>query len=181
MSSPEVPQPRATRRHVLAAAAGFALLALAGCGFEPLYADRQTTAADAELQAIKVAPIAERIGQRLELALRNSLDRTGEARKRYILNTTLLAVRQDLGVQSQGLGTRGKLDVTATFTLIDITSGAVLFTNTSHVADSFDINANEYATVVAEDDARVRAVEELRRDMVTRLTLFLQRRAAGQA
>jgi hypothetical protein len=47
-----------------------------------------------------------------------------------------------------------------------------------HTSESFDILANNYASVVAEEDARIRAVEELRRDIVTRLTLFLQRRAA---
>jgi len=35
-------------------------------------------------------------------------------------------VRADLGVQSQGLGTRGKLDVYATYVLSDILSGAAL-------------------------------------------------------
>ena len=49
----------------------------------------------------------------------------------------------------------------------------------SHASESFDIVANEYASIVAEDDARTRAVEELRRDIVNRLTLFLQQRAAG--
>jgi hypothetical protein len=63
--------------------------------------------------------------------------------------------------------------------LRDIKTGAPILSTTSHVAESFDILANEYASVVAEDDARTRAVEELRRDIVTRLTLFLQRRAAG--
>lgn len=169
---------RITRRRVLGSALAGPLL-LAGCGWTPLYADRQTTPADAELAAIKVGPIAERIGQRLELGLRESLDPSGEVKKRYLLQTTLQTVRADLGVQSQGLGTRGKLDVTATFKLSDITSGAVLLTNTVHVADSFDIGANEYVTVVAEDDARVRSVEELRRDIVTRLTLFMQRRAGA--
>jgi hypothetical protein len=60
--------------------------------------------------------------------------------------------------------------------LSDITSNAELLRNTIHVADSFDILANEYATVVAEDDARTRAVEELRREIVARLTMFMQRR-----
>jgi hypothetical protein len=48
-------------------------------------------------------------------------------------------------------------------------------------SDSFDILANEYSNVVAEDDARTRAVEEMRRDIVGRLTVFLQRRAAERA
>jgi LPS-assembly lipoprotein len=174
MSSPDA----ASRRLVLGAGLGAALFS-AGCGWTPLYADRQTGPADTELRAIKVAPIAERIGQRLELALRNGLDPSGEAAKRYMLRTSLQLIRQDLGVQSQGLGTRGKLDVYATITLSEITSGATLLNNTVHVSDSFDIDANEYSTVVAEDDARVRAVEELRRDILTRLTLFMQRRVAS--
>jgi len=90
----------------------------------------------------------------------------------------LQTVRSDLGVQTTGIGTRGKLDVHASYTLSDIRTGAQLFTNASHVAESFDIVANQYASLVAEDDARTRAVEELRRDMLTRLTLFLQRRVA---
>src|SRR6185312_10416828 len=89
---------------LLLAAAGI----LSGCGWEPLYADRETTAADAELRAIKVNPIAERIGQRLEMSLRNSLNPTGEETKqRYTLSVILTTSLASLGVQSQGLGTRG--------------------------------------------------------------------------
>ena len=154
-------------------------LTLGGCGWTPLYADRETGPADEELRAIKVSPIGERIGQRLELALRNSLNPEGiAAPQRYVLRTTLKTVRSDLGVQTTGIGTRGKLDVNASFTLSDSKSGAQLFANSSHVAESFDIVANEYSAIVAEDDARTRAVEELRRDILTRLTLFLQRHAA---
>ena len=57
-------------------------------------------------------------------------------------------------------------------------TGAPLLSASSHAVESFDIIANEYAAVVAEVDARTLAVEELRRDIVTQLTLFLQRRAA---
>ena len=131
------------------------------------------------MRAIKVDPIPERIGQKLAWALRESFNPTGIATpQRYRLRTLLTTARADLGIQSTGLGSRGKFDATATFTLIDIKTGAALMATTSHVSESFDILANEYASVVAEDDARTRAVEELRRDMVTRLTLFLQRRVA---
>lgn len=167
-----------TRRSVVGGA--FAIvLAAGGCGWAPLYADPQTGPADVELRAVKVAPIAERIGQRLEWALRGSLNPTGIASpQRYLLNTTLQTVRSDLGVQIQGYGTRGRLDVTASFTLADLKTGASLLTGSSHVAESFDIMANEYSNVVAEDDARTRAVEELRRDLLDRLTLFMQHRVA---
>jgi LPS-assembly lipoprotein len=155
-------------------------LALAGCGWHPLYADPQTGPVDAALRAIRVEPIAERIGQRLELKLRDMLNPTGiPTPQRYVLRTSLAIFRSDLGVQSQGLATRGKLDVYATFSLADLASGRVLLVNTVHSADGFDILANQYANIVAEDDARTRIVGDLAREIVTRLNLFLQRRAAA--
>ena len=90
----------------------------------------------------------------------------------------LTTTRVDLGIQQTGLGSRGKIDATVTFWLRDIKTGSQLIASTTHTAESFDIVANEYASVVAEDDARIRVVEELRRDIVARLTLFFQRRAA---
>jgi LPS-assembly lipoprotein len=155
-------------------------LAVAGCGWHPLYADSETGPTDAALRAIRVDPIAERIGQRLELKLRNALNPTGMPMpQRYALRTTLAIFRSDLGIQSQGLATRGKLDVYATFSLADLASGRVLLVNTVHSADGFDILANQYANIVAEDDARTRIVGDLAREIVTRLNLFLQRRAAA--
>lgn len=168
-----------TRRGVLGLGL-LAPLAIAGCGWEPLYADRETGPADTELAAIKIDPISDRIGQRLALALRRSFNPAGAAVPvRYVLHTTLTVTRQDLGVQSQGLGTLGRVDLGVTFTLADAKTGGVLLTSSIHTADSFDIVANEYSTVVAEEDARNRATEELRRDMVDKLTLFMQRRVAG--
>jgi len=169
----------ALRGWVAMATIGLALSILASCGWTPLYADREAGPADAELRAIRVAPIPERIGQKLALALRDALNPTGiSAHQRYLLHTTLQTARADLGIQTQGFGTRGRLDVTAIFSLNDIATGAALLQGTSHVFESFDILANSYSNIVAEDDARTRAVLELSRDMIARLTVFLQRRAA---
>jgi LPS-assembly lipoprotein len=152
---------------------------LSGCGWAPLYADIKTEAASEELRAIKVDPIPERIGQRLEIALRNSLNPTGEPTPtRYRLNTALVVVLGNLGIQSQGLATLGQLDAYATYRLIDLQTGSILLTNTVHVANSFDLNPNQYSTIVGEDDAGVRTVAELDQEIVSRLTLFMQRRTA---
>jgi hypothetical protein len=170
--------------HTRRGALGFVLLAplaAAGCGWTPLYADVETGPADAELRAIRVDPIPERVGQRLALALRRSLNPTGiPTPMRYVLHTTLAVARSDLGIQSQGLGTRGRVDLSATVILADAKAGAPILTASIHTADSFDIVANEYASIVAEEDARNRAADELRRDIVDRLTLFMQRRIAAQ-
>jgi len=150
---------------------------LSGCGWTPLYADVKTEAAGDELRAIKVDPISERIGQRLEIALRNSLNPGGEPiPARYRLNTVLAVALSNLGIQSQGLATLGQLDTTATFRLIDLQTGGILLINTVHVANSFNLNPNQYSTIVGEDDAAVRSVAELDQEIVARLTLFMQRR-----
>jgi hypothetical protein len=173
------------RRALLACGLGWALALTgpAGCGgWVPLYADREAGPADEDLRAITVQPIPERIGQKLALALRESLNPTGiPTPQRYALRTTLQVVRIDLGIQSTGLGTRAKLDVYASYVLRDIKANNQLLAATSHASESFDIVANEYATIVAENDAGTRAVEELRRDMMAQLTIFMQRRGANPA
>ena len=152
---------------------------LSGCGWTPLYADMEAGPASDELRAIRVDPILERIGQRLEIALRNSLNPTGEPTPaRYRLRTTLVTYLANLGIQSQGLATLGKLDVYVTYFLSDIQTGNNLLANAMHVANSFNLSPNQYSTVVGEDDAVVRSVAEIDQEMVTRLTLFFQGRLA---
>jgi LPS-assembly lipoprotein len=164
------------RRSLLAALALPA--ALAGCGWEPLYADRETTQADAALKSIKVMQIPERVGQRLEIALRNSFNPSGEpAPIKYLLRVTLATGISDLGIQSTGLGTRGEVVVVATYQLIDAASNVAVQTSTIHSSESFDIQANGYSTVVAQEDGYIRATEEIRRELITRISLYLQTKA----
>ena len=171
-----------SRRIFFTSAVAASLAALTGCGWEPLYADRAAGPADADLAAIKVAPIPERAGQLLALKLRQWLNPAGEpVASRYLLRTLLQTSRLDLAPLPIGLATRARVDAYATFTLIELASGAPLLTQTSHAVDSFDIITNYYSNVVAEQDASERVIEEIRRDMVTKLTVFLQRRAAEAA
>ena len=165
------------RRPILLALA----LGLSGCGWAPLYGEAASGPASEELRAIYVEPILERIGQRLRTALRNSLNPTGEPTpERYRLRTTLATALVNLGVESQGLASLGQYHVYATFTLIDSKSYKVLLVNTVHVANSFDLNPNQYSTVVAEDDAAVRSAAELNQEIVTRLAVFMERHIAEQ-
>jgi LPS-assembly lipoprotein len=172
-----------TARRALFGVLGAVLLpGLLGCGWAPLYADRATGPADAELRAIRVAPIQDRVGQMLAIALRTALNPDGQpVPTRYVLHTTLQVVRVDLGIQTQGFGTLGRVDLYAAITLNDSKTGAQLLAGSSHAAESFTINSNEYSDVVAEEDARNRASEQLRIDIVNRLTLFMQRRALAAA
>ena len=79
------------------------------------------------------------------------------------------------------MATLGQIDVTATYRLVDLQTGGILLTSTVHVANSFDLNPNQYSTIVGEDDAGVRSVAELDQEIVTRLTLFMQRHIAEKS
>lgn len=167
----------ALRRYLLVLGLTLALpMFLGSCGgWELLYASRDTAPADAALRAIKVTPIAERVGQNLEMGLRDSFNPDNVPTPQlYTLNVTLGTSLQNLGIQSQGIGTRGEVQLIATYRLLDNKTGKVLQTGTIHANDSFDIQANGYSTVVAQNDAYARCVEQTRREIVARLTLFLQ-------
>jgi LPS-assembly lipoprotein len=162
-------------RRLLALAALATPIISAGCGWEPLYADRETQPASAALRAIKVNPIPERPGQVLEMGLRTAFNPGGEpVKQRYMLNVSLERALYSTGIQSQGLGTRGEVHITARYQLIDIETKKALQTGFIHSSDAFDIQANGYSTVVAQDDATRRDIEEIRREIITRMTLYLQ-------
>ena len=134
------------------------------------------------MRAIKVLPILERIGQRLEMALRNSLNPRGEPTPvRYTLSTTLVYSLSSLGLQSQGTATLGQIDVHSTSNLKDIKTGQTLLTISLHEQNSFELNPNQYSTIVGEDDAQVRTVAELNQEIVRLLTLFMEQRTGQNA
>ncbi|HUC09434.1 MAG TPA: hypothetical protein VL985_03295 [Stellaceae bacterium] len=170
------------RRAALALIVALALPPLSGCGWERLYADPQTGPADAELRAIKVLPISDRIGQRLEMALRNSLNPKGiPTPDRYTLSTTLSYSLSSLGIQSQGTATLGQIDLRSTSTLSENRTGQRLLTISLHEQNTFELNPNQYSTVVAEQDAGTRTVAELNREIVLRLALFMEHWRTQQA
>jgi len=148
---------------------------LAGCGgWEPLYANRDTGPTDESLRSIKVGTIPERVGQHLESGLRSSFNPSNvTVPQLYTLNVTVGTSVRSLGIQSQGIGTRGEVVLAATYRLVENRTGKVVQTGTINANDSFDIQANGYSTIVAQDDAYARCVEDVRREIVARLTLFL--------
>ncbi|HWB47835.1 MAG TPA: LPS assembly lipoprotein LptE [Stellaceae bacterium] len=166
----------AGRCRLLAAATVLALAPwIAGCGWEPVYANREDRPATAALQAISVNPIPERTGQQLEMGLRNAFNPTGApVKQRYRLTVSLETSLYSTGIQSQGLGTRGEVHITARYSLTDLATNKTVQTGFVHSSDAFDIQANGYSTVVAQDDAARRDIEEIRREIVARLTLFME-------
>ncbi len=156
------------------------LLALAACGFHPLYAERQQAAYEPSLASVKVAPIKDRIGQMLELSLRDSFNPSdAPVETRYVLAVILNVSRADLGIQRDATATRGDATIIASFTLTDAKTNKVILTGSSQSTSLFNIVDNGYATEVAAQDAQTRTMRDISDDIRTRVALFLRRQTAG--
>jgi LPS-assembly lipoprotein len=158
------------------------LLPLGGCGFHPLYGEETLAADEPALAAIVVLPIADRIGQQLELSLREALNPRGiSVEPRYHLSTLLTQSRIDLGIQRDASSTRGRVDVYVTMTLAEYKSGKPVYTAHTQSTSAFNVLQDAYAAQVAEDDARTRTVRDLTVEIRTRLALFVRQQQKKQA
>lgn len=164
-----------SRRGILVA---FAVAPLAGCGFHPLYGGHTAGEYDPRLAAIKVAPIADREGQLLELALREKLNPRGVALPtRYTLTVSLSLARIDLGIQRNATSTRSEINATASYSL----SGAgTNIAGSSRTVSAFNLQNDAWAATVAENDARERAIQDLADTIYTQLSLWSQRQTAAR-
>lgn len=152
---------------VVAAAA-----ALAGCGFAPLYGEREGVRG--MLARVEVAPIADRTGQLLHNALLLALPprRAGEAPS-WRLRLTLEETRQRLGVEEHAVATRANLMLAARFVLEDAAGGADILSGRLESIASYNILASPYATLAAERNARARATSRLADAVVARIAAWL--------
>ena len=154
------------------------MLPLAACGFHPLYAESRRVADEPALAAIKVMPIADRIGQQLELSLREQLNPRGlSLEPRYQLGVTLAVSRVDLGIQRDATATRGQVNVTATIVLADAKTAKVLYRAAAHSLSTFNVVNDAFAAQVAQDDSDSRTVRDLADEIRTRVAIFLQQHA----
>ncbi|NQW09742.1 MAG: hypothetical protein HQ481_07690 [Alphaproteobacteria bacterium] len=155
------------------------LLALANCGFQPLYGARggdRATAPTAEMAAVSIGQIFDRPGQLLRNALLDRLNPTGEpSRPRWRLDLSLTEARSDTVILRDSTATFAKYSVDARWVLVDLTTQAPITRGRARRTTSFSIVSSEFATLEAERDAQRRAMTEIAEDIRLRLGLFFQR------
>ena len=170
-----------SRSHALLAllCAGLAAFALLGCGFQPLYGGRDEPggAVTEEMSEILIMPIEDRTGQQMHNMLRDSLTPLGQpAEPLFGLRVRLKETTEDLGIRKDATATRANLTMVADYSLIDWQDKATLFKGRSSSTNSYDILDSQYATQVAEDDARKRALQQLSDEMKIRLAIYFKSR-----
>ena len=156
-----------------------AMLLMASCGFQPLYArgDDGSAVTD-QLAATRIQPIQDRVGQQLHNMLRDRLNPLGQpASPRYRLTISLTERTQDLGIRRDATATRANLTMTAKFTLTDYSAGTVLYRGNAISVNSYDILELEqqFSTITSEADARIRALQDISEDLRLRLAGYFSR------
>ena len=152
---------------------------VAACGFQPLYGSRDGGSAPVEFAQIKIEPIPDRIGQQLHNHLLTILNPDGRPeRPRYVMKTQVSESLSALGVRKTAFATRANLQMRATYNLTSAAIGKSVFNGDSTITVSYNILDSEFATLMAEKDARERAVRELAEDMRIRLGVFFASQAA---
>ena len=148
---------------------------LAACGFQPLYGRQDAVTVPDEFAAIFIARIEERVGQELRNHLVNTLQPRGRVGDPlYRLEITVSEGRTSLGVRKSAFATRAALRVNASVRLYSTKTRTRVLGFNSVVRASFNIFKSEFATLMAEKDARSKAIRDITEDIRLRVGAYLK-------
>ncbi len=160
-------------------------LTLSNCGFKPLYGRHSSTANTGmidRLATIRINPIANRVGQQLRNRLLDRMNPQGSSKNpTYVLTIRLKESTRHIAFRRDEIATRANLNLTATYALREISSGAFVFRANSQATTSYNVLDADFATLSARSQARVRAVTLLSDAITTRLAVFLNQVDASKA
>jgi LPS-assembly lipoprotein len=158
------------RRGAPFAAATAACLALAGCGFQPLYGDHAVVA---DLSKVDVVAPQGRAGFLLRQHLDDELARNRDAPAAYRMDLVVHETRVPRGVRVDNTATRYEFTLFASYVLTAIPSGAVAKRGSVHVEVTYDSADQPYQAIAAEQDAEERATQEAARRIQLELASWL--------
>ncbi|MBI3452839.1 MAG: hypothetical protein HY057_08470 [Rhodospirillales bacterium] len=162
-------------RHALLAAVCAGILA--GCGFEPLYARRDTDSVADDLARVRIGLIADRSGQVLRNYLLDNFAPRGEAANiRYTLEVKLEEPRQELALRRDDTATRYGYTAIARFVLTD-PNGRPVFRSSSSLGTTFEVSDSEFSTLTSRDSARDRIMQQIGEDIRNQVAIYLSGRA----
>ena len=133
-------------------------LALAACGFRPMYGRSNLSP---QLASIFVEPIAERDGYELRTRLIDLLQSDGQAAgKRYHLRILMNESSQGIALQNDATITRYNNRLEAHYVLSDM-QGHELTSGSQTELSAYNVVQSPYATLTAQQDASKRAAQDV--------------------
>ena len=161
----------AWRAVLIVCALSSAVLTVSGCGFRPMYG--AAAPADERLNQVDILLIPDRSGQQLRNYLIDRMYLNGRPeRPDYRLAVSLAERQLDLGIQKDATATRSQLIISASYALYSNADGRQLLGGSLRQLSSYNVLPSEYATLVAEQDARERSLRAVGDDIIQRLTVF---------
>ena len=152
-----------------------ALLALVGCGFEPVYAKRDTPPeagrADSRtaLESVKVVTEAGRNGQIVQIALEDILyagKKDNNTKVEYKLSIATHLLEYPAVIQNTQFVSRTNIRIQLIGTLTDAKTDKIIWSGSVVRLASFNLSQTaDYASFVARDDALKRGLEAASQDM----------------
>ena len=156
------------------AAALVMALALGGC-FQPLYSESAHPGLVADLRAVEVAPIKDRIGHYLGDDLISKLNGTGETPPPKYRLVVTMAVKSLTPTVSSQINAANAATVTgkADFTLTEIQGGDVIYKGVATSSAVYDRTLDSFANLRAGRDAEIRIARALADEIETRVAAAL--------
>ena len=157
------------------------LIALAvvatACGFKPLHSS-MGGAVPAVLSSVDIAPIPSRLGQVVRNHLLDRLTPLGEpAVAKYRFVVSLRVDKEPLAIAREDSVTRFNVSLQANYHLVHVTSGKSVLHGEARSTASYNLVSSDYANLVAERDAKLRAAREVSDEMKTHLSVYLAENA----
>ena len=172
-------------RRALPALLGAVLLALAACGFHPLYGPvgnaPNAPNVQAQLEAVHIVPPVDRTGQILYNALRDRLNPRGvPAKAHYELTVTVREEQIELLLQQDETASRSNITLYGDY-MLRVAGGKrqVLVQGTTRARTAYNVLTSEYATRTAAGDARARAATEIAESIRERLGVYFSEALAA--
>jgi LPS-assembly lipoprotein len=143
---------------------------LTGCtgGFQPLHGDHRGQISDASLAAVQVSPIPDRTGQLLRNYLTDRFG-IGSGQARWRLDVKVTEGSTSVGLQRDASTTYGRLTLTAEYLLTDLTTQQPVLKDQTRSLMGYVLLEGGFPSVVAQSDARERAIREVGDQLATRL------------
>jgi LPS-assembly lipoprotein len=149
-----------------------AALALAGCGYRPLYGSSSESAGvAATLSSIAIPEAEDRVGQLIRNDLLSSMQ-AGKGEQKYTLLLKPVVKRNGVIDKSEPSVTRDAIMLSVSYELVERANGNIVSQGKTFSQASFDVIRQPFADLQAETNATERAAHEVSADIRTRLAAY---------
>ena len=142
---------------------------LTGCGFVPLYAQTGLTNS---LSQVAIDVPQTRTGYFLEQDLRNGLGGDQTSPKAYLLTISMKERHFGVGFTVNDTSTRSEITSAVVYTLKDIATGKVLYTNSFSETATYDTSKSPFTGVISQQNAQERIATAISQQVQRDLALY---------